>query len=472
MLHCSRPWPVRGTAGGKEMGEPRKPSGPLPGSRRPPTEGHISCKERPQRNRQGAGDACPHYRRSGGERHKMGEGHAVDDSGLGPTKMPNFPNGDLGDGGGSGPLLAAASLHKKCPNHPSSMQQALRAAARCARPSRSSPTHMECRVCLENKETTRDWCSDTLVRAGGGARDACRQKTLHTMPSGTRGGGAAPGLGGPNGENLRKAQGAGRGSGKGARATGGHHTGASQGSRGKDRNQARRRKSTFGRHKKIAELARKDLKILGARATQTGRRRVVLQEVEGGPFVCVWATKGLERILDNQAGAFASQPNQYGCLIQWLPNRESKLQIHVQEPKTFWNNEGTRIAWNPISLLAIPKAEDLQDLQRLLEDEENRRMVLEAEEMEEPPRLRFWPAPPPNKHCKKALELPEGEYLVTRFAEETFRGTLRTYLFLATMGEDGHQNTDEEMPTFGPCTADWAEREPPERTRNATQRSY
>ena len=81
MLHPSRPWPVCGTASGKEMGEPRKPSGTLPGSRRPPTEGHISCKERPQRNRQGAGDACPHYRRSGGERREMGEGHAVDDSG-------------------------------------------------------------------------------------------------------------------------------------------------------------------------------------------------------------------------------------------------------------------------------------------------------------------------------------------------------------------------------------------------------
>ena len=139
--------------------------------------------------------------------------------------------------------------------------------------------------------------------------------------------------------------------------------------------------------KKIAELTGKILDILGVRATQTGRRRIVLQEAEDGPIVCVWATKGLERILDNQAGAFAAQPNQYGRLLQWLPNRESKLQIHVQEPKTFWKKEGTRIAWNPIFLLATPKAEDLQELQRLLEAEENRRTVLETEGMEEPPRL-------------------------------------------------------------------------------------
>ena len=241
-------------------------------------------------------------------------------------------------------------------------------------------------------------------------------------------------------ENCRKAQGSGRGSGKRAKAIGGYHTGASQGSRAKGRNQARRRISAFGRDKKIAELAGKVLDILGVRATQTGRRRVVLQE-EDGPIVCVWATKGLERILGNQAEAFAAQTNQYGRLLQWLPNRESKLQIHVQEPKTFWNNEGTRIAWNPISILATPKAEDLQELHRLLEEKENRRTVLEAEGMEEPPRPRFWPAPPPNKHCKKALEMPEGEYLVARFAETTFRGAPGTILFLATMGEDGHQNT-------------------------------
>ena len=33
MLHRSRPWPVRGTVGGKEMGEAREPSGPLPGAK-------------------------------------------------------------------------------------------------------------------------------------------------------------------------------------------------------------------------------------------------------------------------------------------------------------------------------------------------------------------------------------------------------------------------------------------------------
>ena len=120
-------------------------------------------------------------RRSSGERREMGEGHAVDDGRLWTTKLPHFPSGDIGDGGGRGPLLPAASLHKKRPNHPSSIQQAHRAAPRGARPSRSSPAYKACGACLENKETTTDWCSNTLVRLRGGARDCCRQKTLHPL---------------------------------------------------------------------------------------------------------------------------------------------------------------------------------------------------------------------------------------------------------------------------------------------------
>ena len=318
------------------MGEPRKPSGPLPGSRTPQTEGHISHKERPQRNRQGAGDACPHYRRSGGERREMGEGHAVDDGRLWPTKLPRFPSGDRGDGGGRGPLLPAASLHKKRPNHPSSIQQAHLAAPRGARPSRNSPAYKACGACLENKETTTDWCSNTLVRAGGGAPDCCRQKTLHPLhkrvratPSGTGGGGATPGLGGPNGENRRKAQGAGCEA--RARELEQLEAAIQERRRVLEQRTATRlvvEEALLEDTKKIADLTGKDLDILGVRATQTGRRRVVLQEVEDGPIVCVWATKGLERILDNQAAAFASQPNQYGRMLQWLPKRENNLQIH------------------------------------------------------------------------------------------------------------------------------------------------
>ena len=39
----------------------------------------------------------------------MEKGHAVDDGGLRPPQLSHFPNGDPGDGGGRGPLLAAAS---------------------------------------------------------------------------------------------------------------------------------------------------------------------------------------------------------------------------------------------------------------------------------------------------------------------------------------------------------------------------
>lgn len=65
---------------------------------------------------------------------------------------------------------------------------------------------------------------------------------------------------------------------------------------------------------------------------------------------------------------------------------------------------------------------------------------------------------PPNKSCKEALEMDEGEYLVSRFAETTFRGTPRTILFLSPMGEDGEPNTEEETPTWGAFLQEEVER--------------
>ena len=55
--------------------------------------------------------------------------------------------------------------------------------------------------------------------------------------------------------------------------------------------------------------------------------------------------------------------------------RNTRLRIRVQESRTFWNNEGTRIAWNPITLLCTPKAEDLLKMQEILENEEQKELL-------------------------------------------------------------------------------------------------
>lgn len=160
---------------------------------------------------------------------------------------------------------------------------------------------------------------------------------------------------------------------------------------------------------KIAMQAGKVLDILGFRTTQTGNRRVVLRALlcaneyepcEGEalgckhdrqgseeealgdePCVCVWETKGLGRILDSQAECFETAVDQFECTLQWLPRKDTKLQIRVQDLRTFWNNGGRRIAWNPISVLSTPKVEDLQELQRLLEEEEQNELVARRMEL-------------------------------------------------------------------------------------------
>ena len=127
----------------------------------------------------------------------------------------------------------------------------------------------------------------------------------------------------------------------------------------------------------------------------------------------------------------------------------------MQESRTFRNNEGTIIAWNPITLLCTPKADDLLKMQEILENEEQKELLAQRDEMatrvrEEGQRERLRRrAAPPMKECKKALEMDPGEYVVTRYAETTFRNAPRIVLFISPMGEDGQQKTDEEIPIWG-----------------------
>ena len=50
---------------------------------------------------------------------------------------------------------------------------------------------------------------------------------------------------------------------------------------------------------------------------------------------------------------------------------------------------------------------------------------------------------------KKALDMDPGEYLVTCYAETTFRNTQRTVLFISPVDENGQETTEEETPIWG-----------------------
>ena len=58
------------------------------------------------------------------------------------------------------------------------------------------------------------------------------------------------------------------------------------------------------------------------------------------------------------------------------------------------------------------------------------------------------PAPKP-KDTRKTLVLDPGEYIATRYATTTYRGSPRTILFLVPANENGEATTDVETPAFG-----------------------
>ena len=226
---------VRGAAGVQEVGEPRAAPGPLLAAGRPPARVHRPGAERPQQDRTGAGEACSPFAGGGGKRRAMGKGHAVDDGGLRPPQLSRFPNGDPGDGGGRGPLLAAASLHQGRPNNPGGPQQALRAAPGGSGPGQGAAANRARGVGLAEAEDPPNRHRETVVRAARGARNRCRAMPFHTVhkgtpapPKGAVGGGGPLGLGGTDPPSRRKAHSVGRRAGCGA----GKRKSASGGDRG------------------------------------------------------------------------------------------------------------------------------------------------------------------------------------------------------------------------------------------------
>ena len=74
----------------------RAASGPMHAAGRLPTEGVISRMERPQQNRQSAGDARQTYSGKGRRRRLLGESNAMDHGGFWLQKLPHILRGDCG----------------------------------------------------------------------------------------------------------------------------------------------------------------------------------------------------------------------------------------------------------------------------------------------------------------------------------------------------------------------------------------
>ena len=201
---------------------------------------------------------------------------------------------------------------------------------------------------------------------------------------------------------------------------------------------------------KVSELpANKKWDVLGFRGKE-GKVRVVLrhgEEVE----VAVWATKGLQKILQECLDCFRSdEEDNAGRKLFWLVSDSAfeklgGLQLHIEPSKSFQNREGKTIVWNPIRVETAPdngRLAFLQDLGSKCEEYETLCADLRKNCMQ---RI----CAPPNKQTKKTTDLPEGEYICKRFADTEFRNAKRTILFLLPVGKDGKPTTDEETPTHG-----------------------
>ena len=201
---------------------------------------------------------------------------------------------------------------------------------------------------------------------------------------------------------------------------------------------------------KVAELpANKKWDVLGFRGKE-GKVRVVLRHGEEAA-VAVWATKGLQKILQECLDFFRSdEKDNDGRKLFWLVSTSGfeklgGLELHIEPSKSFKNREGKTIVWNPFQVVSAPdngRLAFLQDLGSKCEEYNTLLADLRKNCMQKI-------CAPPNKETKKTTDLPQGEYICQRFAETEYRNAQRTILFLLPLGKDGKPTTDEETPTHG-----------------------
>ncbi|MEW8688940.1 MAG: hypothetical protein AB2556_24235, partial [Candidatus Thiodiazotropha sp.] len=130
----------------------------------------------------------------------------------------------------------------------------------------------------------------------------------------------------------------------------------------------------------------------------------------------VWATRGLERVLEGSADLFESATDSRNKRTTlWLApvasqqraGRLAGLEIKIEPARVFQAADGRRVSWNPIHVAKAPDRQRLAILQALAQKEEEYQALGTAQRGAEH-RIAFREAPAPKpKHATKALDLPQ-----------------------------------------------------------------
>ena len=153
--------------------------------------------------------------------------------------------------------------------------------------------------------------------------------------------------------------------------------------------------------KKLREVSGKHWKAIGHRGTMYGPR-VVLEDEEGEIEV-VYSTKQLTKLLENTKELFFSETERFGREMFFAASENEKLKIQVQPTKSFYNEEGKEIFWNPIVVDKYPDPERLEELAEEFPEHELEDFQQEKLQACTPPKSKDW---------KNAIEMEEGCYML------------------------------------------------------------
>ena len=197
--------------------------------------------------------------------------------------------------------------------------------------------------------------------------------------------------------------------------------------------------------KKLSEIvdskATMNFQVLGFRyhGTKYGNSSRLAVRIAGQSNVfTIWGTNQIQKILERLENHFHKHEQYQRTTFYMVPGYTGRLELLAHPKHSFYDKGGKLVEWNEIEILNFPTKVDMDTVQDLLEDANKAKDALTSQMMK-------CIDAPPNKFCKRAIDVKSGEYTFERYAVLKFRGSLRTIVFLKSVDRDD----EDEVPVFG-----------------------